>query len=673
MASCDFTWRNRLWISVVAAGLCVGAESAAQTGVSVLGKRGASGEAIRSGPSILNEHGLSPQTQHGPFQVLHYDLDLHLRMQDEYLSGVVTMTILVTEPTNSLTLNAVSLQLDSVFADGQTVSIIPTPSTEGFAVSLPRSRFPGDTLSLRIVYRRNPLVQRPTSREGYYFFRQNIGIPANLGYTMSEPSDARFWFPCLDEPWAKATAQMRATVPTGYVVASNGRLLGMIDNGDTTVTWTWQEEHKVPPYLMCLTVSAFDISTLPFVRGPGDTIPVQYYTWTGDTQKVTAFLPTVVRMVGALSGRFGPYPFEKYGMTAIVPFAYGGMEHMTITTLNEFLSVDENTVVHELAHQWWGDLVTCASWLDIWLNEGFASYCEALWAEEKGGPGALRDYLSTQFSGFNLASWQGAVYDPAGQGFNLFDAVVYTKAAWVLHALRGVVGDSTFFHILGAYRARFEEGSATTAQFAGIVDSVTGTSMEWFFEQWIYGSGWPRLNANYVWSNGGLLVTIEQIQSSTWPVFRLPMTIRASTTNGPVDFAIVDSLRMQSFALPLSRPPENVLTDPDGWVLKEISGTAGGDRPGDAFTLFQNFPNPFNTTTEIRYVVPVPARVKITLFDPLGREVMSVVDEDRPPGVYAASMDGSHLASGVYFCRLQADRDDGGGRSTLVQKMILLR
>ncbi len=121
------------------------------------------------------------------------------------------------------------------------------------------------------------------------------------------------------------------------------------------------------------------------------------------------------------------------------------MEHQTITTLNRYLKTDEKVVVHELAHQWWGDLVTCGTWKDVWLNESFATYAEALWAEQNGGREALRQYMHSALEHFYYGSWQGGPYDPEGQGFNLFDDVVYSKGAWVLHTLRGVIGDSLFF------------------------------------------------------------------------------------------------------------------------------------------------------------------------------------------------------------------------------------
>ena len=173
------------------------------------------------------------------------------------------------------------------------MSISPgTRSEEEFSVPLGLTRSPGDTVAVEISYRRLPAISRPSSRQGYYFFTTAIGIPANLGYTMSEPSDARFWMPCFDEPWEKATAEISITVPEAYTAVSNGRLLGTESHGDGTRTWHWREENQIATYLMAVTVSEFTISTLPFVRGADDTIPLQYVVWQEDSALCAAYLPT---------------------------------------------------------------------------------------------------------------------------------------------------------------------------------------------------------------------------------------------------------------------------------------------------------------------------------------------------------------------------------------------
>ena len=624
-------------------------------------------------PSIEPSHYDGPH----PFDMLHYRLALFAAMTTNALQGRCEMTLRLKESVDSLVLNAVGLALDTVRVDGVHRMAVIDTARETFTILLNGTRTAGETLRIAIDYRRLQSYRRQSSRQGYYFFRDTIGLPANLGYTFSEPSDARFWFPCYDQPWDKASAELHLTVPNGYVAASNGKLLGITNNGNGTVTWHWQQGQPIATYLLCITISRFSISTLPYITSRGDTVPLQYYTWNAppfvDSTWTAAFLPTVRSMVSAFVQRFGEYPFDKYGMTAIVPFGYLGMEHQTLTTMNRYYATSHRVVSHELAHQWWGDDVTCGTWADIWLNEGFATYSEALWREHLGGADSLKKYMRDTLATFQFVSWQGAIYDPVGQGFNLFDQVVYTKAAWVLHTLRGVVGDSAFFPWLRAYRSRFTGKSATTNELKEVADSVFGRDMSWFFNQWIYGRGWPKYASLFTWSADTLTLTIRQQQDATWQTFTMPMRVRAYHAGTHTDFLVWDSLRVQSFHLPLAVQPDSVVLDPDGWILKQIVAPTSvqSDETGPTVIhLSQNYPNPFNPSTTITFRILNPktkTHVTLKVFDVLGREVRTLVNDVLASGFKSVEFDGNDLSSGVYFYRLTA------GTFSQTKTMVLLR
>jgi aminopeptidase N len=603
--------------------------------------------------------------------VLHYRIEVTLDMSKGELGGRITLSARVDSAISDIVLNAAYLSIDNatVNADSWTPSIDSVNETvtlhsPGLILAA------GETVTVAVDYRRLPEIHRPGGRWGYYFFLDTLGLPSNLGYTMSEPSDARFWMPCVDTPTDKATTEIFATVPRGFVAASNGKLLGVTNPTDSTTVWHWQESHPIATYLIAITASRFTVSTLPFIRAEGDTVPVQYYVWPTDSLECAEYLPTVLNMIDGLSKIFGPYPFDKYGMTAIVPFGYGGMEHQTITTMNRYAKTNEKVVLHELAHQWWGDLVTCGTWKDIWLNEGFSTYAEALWAEQKEGLYALRTYMHSNLEHFYYGSWQGGPYDPEGQGFNLFDDVVYSKGAWILHMLRGVVGDSVFFHALSRYRDLFAGKTATTGDLSAVFNAVSGQDLDWFFDEWVYGRGWPVYSTNYTWASDTLHLKLTQNQGAAWPVFKIPLRVRVENDFTDTLITIKPTARVFETSVYIAFQPTSVILDPDSLVLKQISPTTSVEKalesPGE-FSLSQNYPNPFNPTTVVSCQLPVAGRVTLAVYDILGREVAILLDEWKEPGSYKVTFDGSGLSSGVYFVRCQA------GGQTAVKSMLLVR
>jgi aminopeptidase N len=604
------------------------------------------------------------------FDVVDYTLDLRAAMVTEDFGGTNRITLVLKSAADSVLLYQLKLTIDSVKVNGVSRPFTADDSRERLTIRLGSTRPAGDTLRVDVAYRRLPGIARLTDRLGYFYFQPGtLTIPAILGYTMSEPREARCWMPCYDEPWEKSTSSMNVTVPAGYVVGSNGRLTGTTPNGDGTVTWHWRESHQIATYLMCATISRWTMPTIAYARAPGDTIPLQYFAWAKDSVATANFLPTVRQMVINLGALFGPYPWDKYAMGSVTPFSYGGMEHQTITTMHNAYQTNATVVVHELAHQWWGDLVTCGSWPDIWLNESFATYAEALWSESINGFAGLRNTMKLK-ENFFYGSWAGAVYNPEGQGFNLFDDVVYDKGGWVLHTLRGAIGDSAFFRSLRKWRELYSEKSATTAEFQGAVELAVGKDMSWFFNEWIYGAGWPVYSFASRWSQDTLRFTIYQQQTSAVSAYRMPVQVRAYKPGHDTTFVVWDSLRVQAFQVPYGFAPDSVVLDPDGWIMKQRGTLVAVKEPGkepEGFLLEQNYPNPFNPASDIRYQIPEFTNVKLSVFDILGREVAVLVDERQAPGAYSARFSGEGFASGVYLYRLQA------GSFAATRKMLLLK
>ncbi len=402
-------------------------------------------------------------------------------------------------------------------------------------------------------------------------------------WSLSEPEGARIWFPCKDRPDDKATAEMVYTVPQTYTATSNGLLTGVTtDTGAGTKTYTWVENYPLASYLISVAAYPYSAFSDTYVPIGGGTMPVDYYVYPEDLAKAqVSFTPTVA-MIGFYAATFGEYPFvdEKYGMTE---FEFGGaMEHQANTSYGRGLingtHTNDRIIAHELSHQWWGDAVSPRIWADVWLNEGFASYSEALWEEHLNGAAAYRTYMNQKFY---RTTWSGPVYNPT----NLFGTTVYYKGAWVQHMLRHVVGDAAFFQSQRNWFENHKYGVGDTAGYRAEVEAAAGgADLAWFFDEWVYGLGMPSYRWSWSAANTGggyrLYVRVDQVQT-TAPAFRMPIDLDVTTASGTVRYVIQDSLASQDFQIPLAEAPTTVALDPDDWILKIRTLVPAEDQDGD--------------------------------------------------------------------------------------------
>jgi hypothetical protein len=268
---------------------------------------------------------------------------------------------------------------------------------------------------------------------------------------------------------------------------------------------------------------------------------------------------------------FGLYPFldEKYG---IYQFGFGGgMEHQTMTGQGSFT---ETLTAHELAHQWWGDMITCGTWQDIWLNEGFATYSEALWLESEPGGGGT-DALHAHMEIRRPSDVNGSVYVPAADAGN-FNRIFssnfsYRKGAWVLHQLRHVVGDQNFFDILAAYRAAYEHGSAITEDLRQVAEGVYGSDLTWFFDEWVYDIGAPAYASAWrgheIGGTNYVELYISQFQTSSYPIFTMPLDVVMTTTGGDMTHVVWNDAEEEHFLFAVPGEVLSLDLDPDDWTL----------------------------------------------------------------------------------------------------------
>jgi aminopeptidase N len=565
------------------------------------------------------------------------------------------------------------------------ISLPGIPDDETFMLLLPEEYSPGDTVLISIYYRRTEsenAPERQDTREGYYYFpagMQKWGQTAQktFGYTMSQPNDARAWFPTIDIPSNKSTLTLRITVDQPTNVVANGTKESIVNNPDGSVTYTFQHDYPIPPYLTAFTVGDYNEYVSFYEADDGRTIPVASYLFQEDGTWAAPANSLMIDMLGMFEEMFGSYPFERYGMIAIEPFLYGGMEHQTISAMRRSLFLNERVIAHELAHQWWGNMVTCESWSEIWLNEGFASFSEILYEETVNGPIAARQALTAfaQSYYFEDAAVRYSLYDPPPN--RLFGTAIYRKGAWVLHMLRMTLGDESFFTALREYGERHRYATATTASLQHTFEEISGQSLGWFFDQWVYQSGYPVYALDvYIYDKeeDGMVpvsLTLRQLQTNAPPVFTGNVTFTVLYGDGDTTVTFWNSERNQEFLLSLPEVPDTILFDPDLSILHRYEGVSVVDENKsqlpESVVLYQNYPNPFNAVTVIQFSLPERMHVRLRITDFLGRLVEEPVNEIREAGTYSHIFDAGDHATGIYFTIL----DTGDMQKT--RKMIYLR
>jgi aminopeptidase N len=602
-------------------------------------------------PPMFRRH--SPSRSDHNIDVTYYALNLRLSTAPNFLGGRVTIraTSQIDNLTNVQLDLAAPMSVDSVRVDGSNSTFTRQPDAVTINLGRPYAR--GEMITLDVNYRGTPTG----GGFGSFVFNTHDNLP--WVWTLSEPYGARDWWPNKDHPSDKAdSVDFILTHNASVTFASNGTLVSVVNNGDGTATTHWKTRYPIASYLIAMTVGSFAQFSNWFRYTPTDSMEVRNYVLPEHLSQAQALFPRTVGMLELFSNLFGLYPFidEKYGH---VEFGWGGaMEHQTLTSI-DFRSFNEYTVAHELAHHWFGDMITMRTWPDIWLNEGFASYCEALYAEHTYGPAAYHAMFNNVF----MPSARDAVgtlrVQDTSTVVTLFNGnLVYRKGATVLHMLRHVLGDSTFIRAMRAYanEPALRYGNASTEDFRAVCERVSGTNLGWFFEQWVYGEKYPiyryRWNRHAASAGDSVTVSIDQSTgTSNPPYFVMPIDLRFHRTDGTdTTVSVFDDAPHHSFSFIVSGQITSVTLDPDNWILKTAIDVSIG--LPDGFRLYQNYPNPFNSTTVIEYDLLNSSRVQLAVFNTLGQEVARIVDQQLPPGSYRADFNALTLPSGIYFYRL---------------------
>jgi len=529
-----------------------------------------------------------------PYRTLHTELDLDVNLEQRQISGHVSHTIRSLRPgTDAIRFNCVELTVDSVTVDGAPAAFdYPVPAGQNtswiegagetvadaqIVIHLPRALARGDEARVTVHYHGSPAM-------GLYWIRPEKGIAEKRWevWSQGEGENNRYWIPCNDYPNEKATYDGRFRVPRGYTAISNGALVEKRDVGDRT-EFHWKLEQPQVTYLIMLAVAKYRIYEekwrevpLWYVVPPDadDATILRGYGLTGD-------------MVEFFSKEIGvDYPYAKYAQVTVQNFIYGGMENTSATVMNMRMLYDErealtrteqNLVAHELAHQWYGDLLTCREWSHMWLNEGFATYYAYLYKEHHDGEDAFR-YQMRDAQRKVIASDDADPRPLVVDFYNRTDARnstnVYNRGASVLHMLRFLLGDELYRVTIHEYTRANANEVVETQDLMRTVREVTGENLDWFFEQWAFLAGYPKFKVSKTWNRdtGVLQLHVEQKQKveGLVPLFRVPVDVEVAWEGGSRVQRIVVERASQDYYFPLPAEPKMVIFDKGEWIPKTL-------------------------------------------------------------------------------------------------------
>jgi aminopeptidase N len=400
--------------------------------------------------------------------------------------------------------------------------------------------------------------------------------------TDSWPDEAHHWIPCYDYPNDKVTHELIVTVPEGDRVLSNGRFAGMVhDKQSATATWHWSQELPSPTYLMMLAIGPFEV-----IEDSLDSLPVNYWVYPGDVEDARWIFEKTPRMLRFYSDLFQyEYPWAKYDQVT-TPRVGGGAEATSATVLGQGVIHDrraeqdfswESVIAHEIAHQWWGDLITLREWSHTWLNESFGTYSDYLWTRsEKGEDEGAWDLLGKKNQYLREARtryMRPIVFNRYDRPHDNFDSHTYPKGAAVLHMLRFVLGDEPFFRTLSYFLHEHEFQPVDTHDFQKAIKKVTGQNLDWFFEQFLFRPGHPVFDISYTWieEEETVRLRIEQKQdtSKDVPIYTLPVIIGIVTSEGKATQKVWITEQEEVFTFHVDEKPLLVRFDEGNHLLKE--------------------------------------------------------------------------------------------------------
>ncbi len=513
------------------------------------------------------------------------DLRLSPDIENERLDGVCTTTVrALDEDVDRLVLDAVDFEVSSVERDGRATNFVRRNGKLEIEFQPPIHA--GERATFAVTYR----VSKPS--HGLFFVNASAGAPGVAHvWTQSQDENARNWFPCMDYPHEKQRTTTTIVVPKGTFALGNGALVERRDDGNTTI-FRYQQDIPHSTYLMTMVAGPF----VEIAQGTAGSkkVPVYYYVLPGREADGERSFANTPRMVELFEERTGTaYPYARYSQIAVSDFIFGGMENTSATTQTDRTLHDERAhldfssdplVSHELAHQWFGDLLTCRDWSHAWLNEGFATFFEAVWYESDLG---YDRYLYDIFECVETYLQEDAhryrrpiVYNTYRSPIEIFDRHLYQKGAAVLHMLRGDLGNARFWRAIRHYVQHNAQRNVETIDFIRAIEEATGRNMRAFFDQWVFRGGHPELDIGYSWDakRRVAVLTIDQKQpiDAQHPPYRFEVDV-AFVSNEERKIRTLIEREHETVTVPLESEPKLVRFDPGAFILCSATYKLGSD------------------------------------------------------------------------------------------------
>ena len=521
-------------------------------------------------------HADEPFARSKDYDLEHSRIALRFDLEQKKVIGDVTHTLTILRDTERITFDSAGLQIQSVTLNKAAATF--ETSEDKLRIALPKPAKPGEKFTVEIKYEGKPT-------KGLYFILPDKDYPhrPKQVWTQGESEDTRYYLPTYDYPNDRLTTETILTVPAEWLTVSNGKLISVTDAGSGLKTWTWRESQPSSTYLITVVAGEFAEA-----KDSWRNIPVDYYAPKDRGDRLAVNYGRTPAMIDLFSKKLGvDYPWEKYAQAMVDDFVAGGMENSSATTnassslrhpklVPEYPEDEDPLISHELAHQWFGDLVTCKDWGNIWLNEGFATFMESVWTEAHYGKD-FADYERWEASRHWIAM-QGLYSKPIVRhdfdDSSEFDENVYVKGGWVLYMLRHQLGEDAFYAGLKHYLEVNRGKNVVTADLTKAIEEATHTNVDQFFSQWVYRAGAPKLDVSYIYdeTKKQVVLTVKQTQKREGDIdfFRFPVDIEITNAGGPKLYNILVSKESESFSLPSETAPRMVLFDKGTQILKSV-------------------------------------------------------------------------------------------------------